>query len=159
MFSHGIMTGLFFALVGFTYEKTHTRMIAEYGGLGAKMPVLATFFTIAGLASLGLPGLSGFVAEFMVFLGAWQMNRVVCAIAAVGIVVTAAYVLRVLQKCFWGPLTNLHYEDLTDASPVQILCLTILASVLVAVGMLPGWLVSIINSGVGPVLARVTGGG
>ncbi|MEK7475942.1 MAG: NADH-quinone oxidoreductase subunit M [Candidatus Coatesbacteria bacterium] len=159
MFSHGIMTGMFFALVGFTYEKTHTRMIAEYGGLGAKMPVIATFFTIAGLASLGLPGLSGFVAEFMVFLGAWQMNRVMCAIAAVGIVVTAAYVLRVLQKCFWGPLTNPHYDEITDASPVQILCLTILASVLVAVGMLPGWLVSIINSGVGPVLARVAGGG
>ena len=159
MFSHGIMTGLFFALVGFTYEKTHTRMIAEYGGLGARMPVLATFFTIAGLASLGLPGLSGFVAELMVFLGAWQMNRIMCAIAAVGIVVTAAYVLRVLQKCFWGPLTNPHYENVPDAGPVEILCLSILAFVLVAVGMLPGWLVSIINSGVAPVLGRVAGGG
>jgi NADH-quinone oxidoreductase subunit M len=153
------MTGMFFALVGFTYEKTHTRMIADYGGLGAKMPILATFFTIAGLASLGLPGLSGFVAEFMVFFGAWQMNKVMCAIAALGIVVTAAYVLRVLQKCFWGPVTNPHYDDLTDARPVEILTLTILASVLIAVGLLPGWLVSIINSGVQPVLARVAGGG
>ncbi len=156
MFSHGIMTGLFFALIGFTYEKTHTRIISEYGGLGVKIPVLATFFTIGGLCSLGLPGMSGFVSEFMVFVGAWRANPWVSAIAAVGVVVTAAYVLRMLQKCFWGPITNHHYDDLTDASPVQIACLTILASVLIGVGMAPGWLVGLINVGVQPILARVS---
>jgi len=159
MFSHGIMTGLFFALVGFTYEKTHTRIIAEYGGLGRRMPVLATFFTIGGLASLGLPGLSGFVAEFMVFYGAWQMNPVICSIAVVGLVVTAAYVLRVLQKCFWGPITNPHFEELQDARVNEWICLAILAFVLIAVGLMPGWLVSIINSGVAPVLDRVHSAG
>lgn len=158
MFSHGIMTGLFFALIGFTYAKTHTRIIADFGGLGKKLPVLAVFFTIGGMASLGLPGLSGFVAEFMVFVGAWRMSPVMCTIAAVGIVVTAAYVLRMLQLCFWGPITNPHYEHLEDANRVQIAALTILAGVLIAVGLMPGWLVGIINSGVGPVLERVQAG-
>ena len=166
MFSHGIMTGLFFALVGFTYGRTHTRMIAEYGGLGKRLPVLATFFTIGGLASLGLPGLSGFVAEFMVFMGAWRGNEhvgflpwgVLAVVAIVGIVFTAAYVLRVLQLCFWGPL-NTHFEHLTDARPVEILCLSILTFFLVFVGMYPRPIVALINSGVGPVLASFGGGG
>jgi len=156
MFSHGIMTALFFALVGFTYERTHTRQIAEYGGLGARMPVLATFFTIGGLASLGLPGLSGFVAEFMVFLGAWQFNRVLTVIAVAGLVITAAYVLRVLQKCFWGPL-NPKLAEMTDADLVEKICLTILAFILAFVGLMPGPLVTIINSGVARVLERAGG--
>ncbi len=166
MFSHGIMTGLFFALVGFTYERTHTRIIAEYGGLGKRLPALATFFTIAGLASLGLPGLSGFVAEFMVFIGAWRGHEavgplpwgVLAVVAIIGIVFTAAYVLRVLQRCFWGPL-NPHFDHLTDAKPVELACLTILTFFLVAIGMFPRPLVALINSSVGPVLARLGGGG
>ncbi len=152
MFSHGIMTGLFFALVGFVYEKTHTRIIAEYGGLGRRMPTLATFFTIGGLASLGLPGLSGFVAEFMVFYGAWQVNRFLAIVAIIGIVFTAAYVLRVLQRCFWGPLKP-SLAGMPDARPVEIICLTILTAFIIGVGMIPGPLVKIINSGVGPVLS------
>jgi NADH-quinone oxidoreductase subunit M len=154
MFSHGIMTGLFFALVGFVYGRTHTRTIAEYGGLGKRMPALAVFFTIGGLASLGLPGLSGFVAEFMVFMGAWKAYPVLAVVAAVGIVITAAYVLRVLQKCFWGPL-NPKFSDLGDASPVELACLSLLAFFLVGVGLVPGPLVSLINSGVAPILARL----
>jgi NADH-quinone oxidoreductase subunit M len=154
MFSHGIMTGLFFALVGFTYEKTHTRMIAEYGGLGRRMPVLATFFTIAGLTSLGLPGLSGFVAEFLVFLGAWKFNPAVAIVAAAGIVFTAAYVLRVLQRCFWGPL-NPKFADLPDASQVEIICLSLLTFFLVVFGMYPRPLAALINSGVTPLLIRL----
>ncbi|MEK7765936.1 MAG: NADH-quinone oxidoreductase subunit M, partial [bacterium] len=154
MFSHGIMTGLFFALIGFTYEKTHTRIIAEYGGLGKRMPVIATFFTLGGLASLGLPGLSGFVAEFLVFVGAWRFNPLMAVIAAIGIVFTAAYVLRVLQRCFWGPL-NPHFADLPDARPVEILCLTILSLFIVGIGMFPRPLVALINSGVQTVLTRV----
>jgi NADH-quinone oxidoreductase subunit M len=157
MFSHGIMTALFFALVGFTYEKTHTRQIAEYGGLGARMPALATFFTIGGLASLGLPGLSGFVAEFMVFLGAWRFSPAITVVAAAGVVITAAYVLRVLQKCFWGPLNPAH-SAVPDASPVELVCLSILSFFLVFVGLMPGPLVALINSGVVRVLARLGGG-
>jgi NADH-quinone oxidoreductase subunit M len=156
MFSHGIMTGLFFALVGFVYGRTHTRKIAEYGGLGKSMPVLAVFFTIGGLASLGLPGLSGFVAEFMVFMGAWRAYPVLAVVGAAGIVITAAYVLRVLQKCFWGPL-NPDRSGLSDAGPVEIACLSILAFFLIAVGLIPGPLVELINSGVGPVLLRLGG--
>jgi len=157
MFSHGIMTALFFALVGFTYEKTHTRMINEYGGLGARMPAMAAFFTIGGLASLGLPGLSGFVAEFMVFLGAWRWSPSVTVVAVLGIVITAAYVLRVLQKCFWGPLNPAH-AAVPDASPIELVCLSILAFVIVFIGMIPGPLVALINSGVVRVLVRLGSG-
>ena len=159
MFSHGIMTALFFALVGFTYGRTHTRMIDEYGGLGRVTPAIAVFFTLGGLASLGLPGLSGFVAEFMVFVGAWRVYPVIAVLAAAGIVFTAAYVLRVLQKCFWGPLKNPAFANLADLNGVELACLSILSLFLVGVGLLPGPLVSLINSGVVPVLARTTAGG
>ena len=158
MFSHGVMTALFFSLVGFTYEKTHTRMIGEYGGLGRRMPALATFFTIGGLASLGLPGLSGFVAEFMVFLGAWKYNPLLAVLAAVGIVVTAAYVLRVLQRCFWGPL-NERFRDVPDASRVEITCLAFLSFFIIAIGLYPRPMVAMINSGVAHVLVKLAGGG
>lgn len=158
MFSHGIMTALFFALVGFTYEKTHTRQIAEYGGLGARMPAMATFFTLGGLASLGLPGLSGFVAEFMVFLGAWRYSPLITVVAVSGLVITAAYLLRVLQKCFWGPLNPVH-SSVPDASPMEMVCLSILSFFLVFIGLIPGPLVNLINSGVARVLVRLGAGG
>jgi NADH-quinone oxidoreductase subunit M len=159
MFSHGIMTALFFALVGFTYGRTHTRMIGEYGGLGKVTPAIAVFFTLGGLASLGLPGLSGFVAEFMVFVGAWRAFPVIAVLAAAGIVFTAAYVLRVLQRCFWGPLKNPAFANIKDLNGVELACLSILSLFLVGVGLVPGPLVRLINSGVAQVLVKTAAGG
>ncbi|MBL0061351.1 MAG: NADH-quinone oxidoreductase subunit M [bacterium] len=103
MFSHGIMTALFFSAVGFFYEQTHSRNINEYGGLARKVPWVATCFIIAGLAGVGLPGLAGFPAEFMIFMGGFERFPVLTLIAVPSLVFGAFYMLRVLQKVFFGP--------------------------------------------------------
>ena len=104
MFAHGIMTGLFFALVGLVYEKAHTRDLAKMGGFAHAMPAIAAFFTLGALSSLGLPGTAGFVAEFLVFLGAATGRSAWWTIPAVlGAFVTAVYVLRASKIIFWGP--------------------------------------------------------
>src|SRR5438270_4670506 len=103
MFAHGIMTGLFFALVGLVYEKAHSRAIFSMGGFGQMMPGIATAFTVAGLSSLGLPATAGFVAEFMTFRGAWQSTHPWWLFPAViGAFLTAVYVLRVTKQIFWS---------------------------------------------------------
>ena len=104
MFSHGIMTALFFAVVGVVYDRTHTRDILALNGLAKRMGVTAVFFTIAGLTSLGLPGLSGFVAELLVFLGLFQTYPILGALGVIGAAITAVYILRLLAKVFFGPL-------------------------------------------------------
>ena len=117
MFAHGIMTGLFFALVGLVYEKAHSREIFKMGGFGRMMPGIATAFTIGGLSSLGLPATAGFVAEFLTFLGAWQ-SRIPggCSPAVLGAFLTSIYVLRVAKQIFWGPPSpDPHFHDLPDA--------------------------------------------
>jgi NADH-quinone oxidoreductase subunit M len=150
MFSHGIMTGLFFALVGMVYGRTHTRVIPDMGGLAARMPFLAFAFIVGGLVSLGLPGFSGFVAELLVFLGAFRTYPVAAAVAVTGILFTAIYVLRVVQKTFFGP-ERPAFAQIKDANPIEKTCLSILMLVLLGVGIYPGWLVAIINSSIVPL--------
>lgn len=163
MFSHGIMTGLFFGLIGMTYGRTHTRIIPEMGGLGKVMPWLATAFYIGGLASLGLPGLSGFVAETHVFLGGYFGNewtnpiatKVLTIIATMSIVVTAVYVLRGLAQVFQGPITDHHFEELTDATLPERLATGVLLATLIVVGMLPGPFIDLIEPSIYPLLNRL----
>jgi NADH-quinone oxidoreductase subunit M len=150
MFSHGIMTGLFFALVGMVYGRTHTRVIPDMGGLAAKMPFLTLAFAVGGLVSLGLPGFSGFVAELLVFLGAFRVYPLLSAIAVTGVLFTAIYVLRVVQKIFFGP-EKPAYAEVKDANFVEKACLTVLMLVLLGIGVYPGWLVTLINSSIVPL--------
>ena len=116
MFAHGVMTGLFFALVGLVYEKAHSREIAKMGGFGRTMPGIATAFTVGGLSSLGLPATSGFVAEILTFMGAWRSRIAVVARSRPwpGTFLTAVYVLRVTKQIFWGPPSP-HFHHLEDA--------------------------------------------
>lgn len=163
MFSHGIMTGLFFGLIGMVYGRTHTRIIPEMGGLGKVMPWLATCFYIGGLASLGLPGLSGFIAETHVFLGgffgnAWAHPTATMAltiIATMSIVVTAVYVLRGLAKVFQGPITDHHFEELTDATLPERLSTGLLVATLVVVGVAPWLFIDLIEASVMPLVNRL----
>jgi NADH-quinone oxidoreductase subunit M len=163
MFSHGIMTALFFALIGMVYSRTHTRMLDQMGGLAKKMPWLATTFYIAGLASLGLPGLSGFIAETHVFFGGFFGNmwantgvmKVLTIIATMSIVVTAVYVLRGLARVFHGPITNHNFEKLTDATLPERISTGLLVAVLFAVGLLPFLFVNMIESSLLPILNRL----
>jgi NADH-quinone oxidoreductase subunit M len=150
------MTGLFFALVGMVYGRTHTRIIPDMGGLANRMPFLSLAFIVAGLVSLGLPGFSGFVAEFLVFLGTFKVYPVYAGIAVLGILFTAIYVLRVVQKIFFGP-DKPAYANLKDANAIEKACLAILMLVLLGVGIYPNYLVSIINTSIAP-LSVILGG-
>ncbi|MFQ5825868.1 MAG: NuoM family protein [Dehalococcoidia bacterium] len=158
MFSHGIMTALFFALVGFIYDRAHTRDITIFEGLAKRMGTTAAFFTVAGLTSMGLPGLSGFVAEFLVFVGAFQTYPIFGALGIVGAAITAVYILRLLAKVFFGPLDP-RWQGLSDPTRLETFASAVLVLVLIFVGLYPAPFMRIINSGVVPLLAGISGAG
>ena len=146
MFAHGVMTALLFSLVGLVYERAHTRIIAKMGGFGTIMPGVATFFTLAMLSSLGLPGTAGFAAELMVFLGAWHGSHAWWTIPAVlGAFVTAIYVLRASRAIFWGPGPSEHFHDLYDARGVEWAAPIVLAVAIVVFGVWPRLLLDLID--------------
>jgi NADH-quinone oxidoreductase subunit M len=159
MISHGLMTALFFALIGMLYGRTHTRMVNEMGGLMKVIPFLSVCYVIAGLASLGLPGLSGFVAEMTIFVGAFQhpelFYRIVTIVAVSSIVVTAVYILRVVGTLLLGPTTNEHHEHLTDAKWFERISVVTLIISVAAIGMAPFWLSSMIGTSLGPIVAKI----
>ena len=148
MISHGVMTALFFAVIGMIYERTHTRQINEMGGLLKVMPFIMTVLFIVGLCSLGLPGLSGFVAEMTIFMGAWQhpdsFHRIATVLACMSIVVTAVYILRAISKVAMGPI-NENYSGLKDAKWNEKLAAIILIAAILAIGIAPFWLNDLIN--------------
>lgn len=152
MVSHGLMTALFFALIGMIYGRTHTRDIREMGGLMKVMPVLCVCYVIAGLASLGLPGLSGFVAEMMVFVGAFQhpdlFHRLFVIFGCSSIVITAVYILRVVGKILFGPMQDKHHETLTDAIWYEKIAVFSLIFAIAAIGLAPLWLANMIGGGI-----------
>ncbi|MBR3519295.1 MAG: NADH-quinone oxidoreductase subunit M [Paludibacteraceae bacterium] len=152
MVSHGLMTALFFALIGMIYGRTHTRDIREMGGLMKIMPILCVCYVIAGLASLGLPGLSGFVAEMTIFVGAFQhpdlFHRVFVILGCSSIVITAVYILRVVGKILMGPVQDKHHETLTDAVWYEKVAAFGLIAAIAAIGMAPLWLSNMIGGGI-----------
>ncbi|MBI4321108.1 MAG: NADH-quinone oxidoreductase subunit M [Chloroflexi bacterium] len=155
MFTHGTITGLLFLLVGVIYEKAHTRLISDFGGLATRMPVYAALFAMAGLASLGLPGMSGFVAEFLVFVGSFfnPNMQILTILAAAGIVITAGYILWMVQRVFFGPLVP-KWEHIQDARGLELVPLVTLMAVIFLVGIYPGVITGVINSGVVPVMSK-----
>ncbi len=155
MFAHGVMTGLFFALVGLVYEKAHSREIGKMGGFGRVMPGIAAAFTIGGLSSLGLPATAGFVAELLTFMGAWRSAHAWWLFPAVaGTFLTAVYVLRVTKQVFWGPPSP-HFHDLEDARGPEWVALVVLVAVLVVFGMVPGLALGPVDTATVPLLARI----
>lgn len=159
MISHGLMTALFFALIGMLYGRTHTRMINEMGGLMKVIPFLSVAYVIAGLASLGLPGLSGFVAEMTIFVGAFQhtdlFHRVVTIVAVSSIVITAVYILRVVATLLLGPTTNEHYFHFTDAKWFERVSVVTLIGSVAAIGLAPLWLSSMIGVSLQPIIDKI----
>ncbi|MBI4496363.1 MAG: NADH-quinone oxidoreductase subunit M [Chloroflexi bacterium] len=154
MFSHGIMTALMFALVGAIYDQAHTRVIAGFGGLARRMGIITAFFVLAGLTSLGLPGLSGFIAEVLVFAGLFQRpGALVFGVLAVfGAAITAVYILRLMGTVFFGDLPP-RWEGLRDASPSETVAMAILGGLLVAVGLYPASFLRLITRGVADLMA------
>jgi NADH-quinone oxidoreductase subunit M len=159
MISHGLMTALFFALIGMLYGRTHTRMINEMGGLMKVIPFLSVCYVIAGLASLGLPGLSGFVAEMTIFVGAFQnpglFYRIATIVAVSSIVITAVYILRVVSMLLLGPTKNQHFEHLSDARWFERVSVITLIFAVAAIGIAPLWLSNMIGTSLVPVIQKL----
>jgi len=159
MFSHGIITGLLFAMVGLVYEKTHERNLNVLGGLARQMPVIVAVFSIAGLASLGLPGTSGFAAEFITFIGSFSSTALPAAkiytlLGVFGIVFTAGYILWMLQKVFYGPPKD-KYKGVPDADNVEKVSIFCFVAVIMLVGIYPAILTNVIKLGIEPIMRLI----
>jgi NADH-quinone oxidoreductase subunit M len=158
MVSHGLMTALFFAVIGMIYERTHTRQVNEMSGLLKRMPFIISILFIVGLCSLGLPGLSGFVAEMTIFMGSWQhpdlFSRVATILACLSIVVTAVYILRAVTKVGMGPIKE-EFGNLTDATWNEKLAAIILLAGILAIGLAPFWLNDLISPGAEIIMQKL----
>ena len=169
MFSHGVMTALFFACVGVVYDRAHTRDIPSLGGFAGKLPWVTVAFIIGGFVSMGMPGFSGFVAELPIMLGLWSAGTVsseyfiapyytwIVMISVVAIAITASYILRVVQQVFFGKMPAEFEGHITHSSGKDKIAIVLLAAVLVLLGVFPGWMAPLISSGAESVMAVIGG--
>lgn len=157
MFSHGVMTALFFAVVGMVYDRAHTREIPKLGGFARAMPLVAVAFIIGGLVSMGMPGFSGFIAEFPIFMGLWQRQPIVAIIAVLGIVITAAYIMRVVSRVFFGQMPAEFEGHISSITNFDRVALVLLSGILILVGVYPAIIAPLVESGAQAVLALVGG--
>jgi NADH-quinone oxidoreductase subunit M len=157
MFSHGVMTALFFAVVGIVYDRAHTREIPKLGGFARVMPLVAVAFIIGSLVSMGMPGLSGFIAEFPIFLGLWQTEPVIALIAAISIVITAGYIMLVVRRVFFGDMPEEFEGNIGPITRGDKVSLVLLAGILVLIGVWPAVIAPMVESGAQAVLTVIGG--
>ena len=156
LFTHGTITGLLFVVVGLVYDRVHTRHIPELGGLMRRMPIIGIGFVVAGLASLGLPSTSGFVAELLIFLGTFPVFAWATALSAFGVVLAAAYILWTVQRTFFGP-SQARNDDLPDATLVDAVSIALLLLPIMVVGLYPKLLTDVFDVGILPIIFRLGG--
>jgi len=171
MFSHGVMTALFFACVGMVYDRAHTRDIPSLGGFVTKLPWVAVAFIVGGFVSMGMPGVSGFVAAFPIFGGLWDRGEsamstpfgnsgyygIIALIAALGIIVTAAYVLRVVGQVFFGEFNKERFPHVSEITVYDKIALAFLVFWLVLLGVYPRLMSPMIESGIRPIVSLLGG--
>jgi NADH-quinone oxidoreductase subunit M len=157
MLNHGVSTGALFLLVGVLYERRHTRAIAEYGGLSKVIPLFAVVFMIITFSSIGLPGLNGFVGEFLIMLGAFEYAPLPTVLAVSGVIFGATYMLWCFQRMMFGPLKNVANEKLEDLKPREMLYLAPLVVLVFVMGVFPQPLLDRINPSVDAFVARLEG--
>jgi NADH-quinone oxidoreductase subunit M len=157
MFSHGVMTALFFAVVGMVYDQAHTREIPKLGGFRKVMPLVAIAFIVGGLVSMGMPGFSGFIAEFPIFMGVWKSYPWIAIVAAISIVITASYIIRIVGRVFFGPLPEEFDGHVRDVNVLDKVALVFLSTILIVLGVFPSVMVPLVQSGVDNIL-RLLGG-
>jgi NADH-quinone oxidoreductase subunit M len=157
MFSHGVMTALFFAVVGIVYDRAHTRDIPKLGGFSRLMPLVAVAFIVGGLVSMGMPGFSGFIAEFPIFMGLWQREPLVAIVSAIAIVITAGYIMRVVGRVFFGKLPAEFEGHIGPVTSLDKVALVVLSGILVVLGLFPAVMAPMVESGAEAVL-RLVGG-
>jgi NADH-quinone oxidoreductase subunit M len=154
MINHGLSTGALFLLVGVIYDRRHTRMIEDFGGLAAVMPLYTGAFLISTLASIGLPGLNGFVGEFLILTGSFARHPIAVVLAATGIVLGAVYMLSLVQRVFWNPLRHEENRTLQDLTWQEALAFAPLGVFMVWIGVHPGTFLSLSEAAV----RRLVGG-
>jgi NADH-quinone oxidoreductase subunit M len=157
MFSHGIMTALFFAAVGMVYDRAHTRQIPELGGMIKPLPLVAIGVIVGSLVSMGMPGFSGFIAEFPIFMGMWKTHAVVAIIAAISIIVTASYVLLVVRRVFFGKMPEALEGHIAPIRSLDKIALVLLMSLMIGIGLAPSLIVPWVQAGVQHILALLGG--
>jgi len=161
MFSHGVITGLLFAMVGLVMHNTHERDLRNLGGLARQVPIIAIVFSIAGLASLGLPTTSGFAAEFLVFVGSFSSTivpgiQIYTLLGVLGVVITAGYILWMLQRVFYGPVLE-QYNGTADADILERVYMFAFVAVIMLVGIYPAILTDVIKLGISPIIGLLGG--
>jgi NADH-quinone oxidoreductase subunit M len=158
MVAHGLITGALFLMTGSIWMRAETYELSEFGGLARKAPVLTGLAALAAFASLGLPGLAGFVAELQIFLGTFAVHPWLAAIALLGILITAALFLNLLQRVFLGALPE-RWSNWGELRPVEIAALGVLLAFVVLIGVAPAWLLTVIDSAARPLVQRLVAGG
>jgi NADH-quinone oxidoreductase subunit M len=157
MFSHGVMTALFFAAVGMVYDRAHTRQIPELGGMVKPLPWVAIAFIIGSLVSMGMPGFSGFVAEFPIFMGVWQVAPIVAIISSISIVITASYVMLVIRNAFFGEMPAQFEGHITPISVLDKIAIVTLCGIMIVLGVFPAVMVPMVSTGIENVLKLLGG--
>jgi NADH-quinone oxidoreductase subunit M len=155
MVAHGISTGALFMLVGFIYDRRHTRLIADFGGLAAQMPVYYNIFLIIMLSSVGLPILNGFVGEFLILLGSFQANWLLTAIATSGVILAAIYLLFMFRRVFFGEITHDENRDLLDLNRRELAAVLPLVALAIIMGLFPAPFLRNITPDTAPIVARL----
>lgn len=156
MFAHAMATGMLFAMAGWVYDQTHTRDIPSLGGLSNKMPFISGCFIVGCMASIGMPGTVNFVAEIMIVVGSWNKYPLQVIVAMLGIVLTLAYLFKMMRGLFYGPM-NQKYSHAHDAvGTVDRLPLLMMITISIGFGIFPMHLYDVVRSGVDPLIARIT---
>ncbi len=155
MISHGFVAGAMFYCIGVIYDRIHTHLISDCGGIVYKMPIFAAFALFFAMANAGLPATSGFVGEFMIILGAVEVNFWIALIAATSMITSAAYTLWMYKRVYFGPIANHHVEELTDANKRELFIMTVLAFFVLALGVWPEPLTHIMHTSVNDLLRHV----
>lgn len=156
MFAHAMATGMLFAMAGWVYDQTHTRDIPSLGGLSNKMPFISGCFIVGCMASIGMPGTVNFVAEIMIVVGSWNKYPLQVIVAMLGIVLTLAYLFKMMRGLFYGPM-NQKYSHAHDAvGTVDRLPLLMMITISIGFGIFPMHLYEVVRSGVDPLIARIT---
>ncbi|HJD64670.1 MAG TPA: NADH-quinone oxidoreductase subunit M [Rickettsia endosymbiont of Diachasma alloeum] len=154
MLSHGIISSCLFLIVGTLYERLHTKEIAKYGGVASKMPVLATFFMIAMLGSVGLPGTSGFIGEFLSLLGIYEVNIIATFLAALGIILGAVYMLKLYKEVMLGEITNKEIINFRDLYSYEVISIAPLILLIIYFGLMPSSILNVFHLSVENLLVK-----
>ena len=156
MFAHAMATGMLFAMAGWVYDQTHTRDIPSLGGLSNRMPFISAAFVIGCMASIGMPGTVNFIAEVMIIVGSWNKYPFQVVVAVLGIVLTMAYLFKMMRGLFYGSMAEKYSHSHDAVAVVDRMPLLLMILVSVSFGIFPGHLYSVVRSGVDPLIARIT---